>query len=181
MEEHGNAASPKDVFTSVLEITPQRQSTATTIISPPKRVEINYTHKALIALTSFVLLLVIIALEIIGAAKAGEGQKVIASKQVAWCSPIFQPFGLAVQIGCEFHQATQDSNRGIGCVSLPAKMQSGWLKSTAILLPAALVLQVADLVIMMKFHSTEEKSKSKWRGIKMQRPWFTVRSDHFLF
>jgi len=116
--------------------------------------------KAYIVLCSILLLVAIVVLEIIGAAKASQGRKAISKKEVAWCSPIFQPFGLAIQSGCTFHVATQDPTKGIGCVNLPAALQSDWLRATSILIPVALVLQLVDFCILTLVHGS-----LRWRAV----------------
>lgn len=177
-EEVEGYAGSKNATTTVTEPiahTPLRHDTDMTLVSAPKSKQVNYTHKALTVLAAFILLLFIISLEMFGAVKAAQGRELISDREVSWCAPIFQPFGLAVQMGCEFHLATQDSNRGIGCIPLPASTQTGWLKATEILMPLALVLQALDLGVMMLCHYFKEKGLSgKWREVKMQRPWFTV-------
>jgi hypothetical protein len=126
-------------------------------------------NKAFIALGAFLLLFIIIALEIVAAFYAAQGQKAIPTKTVLWCSPIFQPFAMAVQSGCEFLPTSQDSTKGIGCVGLPAKIQGQWLQAITILIPVALVLQGVDLGVLMMVHG-----KRRWNVVKMKRPWFTV-------
>lgn len=112
----------------------------------------------------------IIGLEITGAFYAVQGRKAIPTKTGLWCSSIFQPFAVAVQSGCEFLPTSQDSTKGIGCVGLSAKIQGDWLKTISILVPVALVLQGIDFVVLSLVYG-----KRRWKAVKMQRPWFTLR------
>jgi hypothetical protein len=127
------------------------------------------TGKAYIALIASILFTAIISLEITASVAASKGRSVVDNKSAAWCSPIFQS-ALAVQSGCTIYEAKQDSTKGIGCVNLPAHLQSDWLRATEILVPVALVLQGLDFVILWAVHGSR-----RVRGIKMKRPWFTVR------
>jgi hypothetical protein len=143
--------------------------------APTRKTPGTNTGKAFIALAALILFTCILILEIIASVAASKGRGKIESKVAAWCSPIFQPFGLAVQSGCTFYAATQDPTKGIGCVNLPAHLQSDWLSATETLVPIALVLQGLDLVILSCVHGSR-----RLRGIKMQRPWFTVCLSLFL-
>jgi hypothetical protein len=159
--------SPKDAVyasTTALRLpSPQRKSYL------PPRTPSEVRGKAFIVLGAMLLFIAITILEITGAVYASKGRAQIPTRTVAWCSPIFQPFAMAVQSGCDFLPTAQDATKGIGCVGLPAKIQRDWLEGISVLVPVALVLQGIDLVVLTLVHG-----KGKWRAIKMQRPWFTV-------
>lgn len=89
---------------------------------------------------------------------------------VNWCSPAFRDFAVAVTTGnCQLYPVIDSSSNGIGCISLPGSQQRYWLRGTAIALCIALVSQTADWTLMMCTNS-----KSRWRGVKFQRPWLTM-------
>jgi hypothetical protein len=128
----------------------------------------NNTGKAYIALLATIIFLMILTLEIVASVFASKGRSVVNTKQAAWCSPIFQT-GLTIQAGCQLFPAVQNPTKGIGCVNLQAHLQSDWLRATEILVPMALLLQALDFLVLWSVHGSR-----RLRGIKMQRPWFTV-------
>jgi hypothetical protein len=108
-------------------------------------------------------------LQILGlqAAVVGRRQKDI---RVNWCSPAFQDFTVAVTTGnCQKHNVIDSSSNGIGCISLPGEQQYDWLFGTIIALSVALICQVLDTILMLLTNS-----KTKWRAVKVQRPWLTM-------
>ena len=83
---------------------------------------------------------------------------------------MFQPFVLAVMNGnCDVYGVTPNPNSGVGCIQLPAELQSNWLSGTVALISISLVFQIFDMVIL-----TLVRSHQRWRGAKMQRPWFSM-------
>jgi hypothetical protein len=136
--------------------------------SPSLPITQNNTGKAYIALLASILFLIILTLEVVASIFASKGRSIVATKQAAWCSPMFQA-GLTVQSGCQLYSAVQDPTKGIGCVNLQAHLQSDWLRATEILVPMALILQALDFLVLWSVHGSR-----RLRGIKMKRPWFTV-------
>ena len=87
-----------------------------------------------------------------------------------WCSPAFRDFALAVTTGnCQLYPVLPSSSNGIGCIALPATQQRDWLRGTVGFLAVALFCQLSDWTLMMCTNS-----KSRWRGVKFQRPWLTM-------
>lgn len=124
---------------------------------------------AIVALTSFTLLLMLLVLQLFGlhAAVIGRRQKDI---RVNWCSPAFRDSAVAVTTGnCQKYNVIDSSSNGIGCISLPGDQQRDWLTGTIIALSVALVCQVLDTVLMLLTNS-----ETKWRKVKAQRPWLTM-------
>jgi len=124
---------------------------------------------ALIALTSFLLLVILLALQLFGLYSAVHGQRQ-PDLRVNWCSPAFRDFAVAVTTGnCQKYTVIDSSSNGIGCISLPGDQQRDWLTGTIIALSVALVCQVLDTILMLLTNS-----KTKWRAVKAQRPWLTM-------
>ncbi|KAF2832104.1 hypothetical protein CC86DRAFT_365997 [Ophiobolus disseminans] len=124
---------------------------------------------AMVALTSFIFALMLIALQLIGlyAAVQGRRQKDI---RVNWCSPAFRDFAVAVTTGnCDKFNVIESSSNGIGCISLPGDQQRDWLLGTIIALSVALACQIFDTVLMLLTNSD-----TRWRAVKAQRPWLTM-------
>jgi uncharacterized integral membrane protein len=124
---------------------------------------------AIVALVAFVFLLMLLVLQLYGlyAAVVGRRQKDL---RVKWCSPAFRDFAVAVTTGdCQKYEVLDSSSNGIGCVSLPGDQQRDWLLGTIVALSTALVCQVLDTILMLL-----TDSKTKWRAVKVQRPWLTM-------
>jgi len=112
--------------------------------------------------------LVIITLQILALVKAANLSR--APPPIKWCSPLFQPYGIAVRDGnCVIHPIDQSENAGIGCITLPGIQQAGWIAGTVWGTSLSLIIEIVDIIIL----STTSKS-ARWRGIKMRRPWCTL-------
>lgn len=129
-----------------------------------------FTSKPLyIALTSALLLITVFTLQLLGLHHA-----ILAAAQpspsVSWCSPIFQPFGLAVLDGdCNVWPIQQTFAKGVGCILIPGHQQMAWLKATVAGTGLSLALEFVDIAILATVHSG-----TRWRGVKMRRPWCTM-------
>jgi len=124
---------------------------------------------AFVALISFLFLITLLVLQIwaLQAAATGRRQEDL---RVNWCSPALQDFAVAVTTGnCEKFSVLDSSSKGIGCISLPGDQQRDWLLGTVIALSVALICQVLDTILMLLTNS-----KTKWRAVKVQRPWLTM-------
>lgn len=90
--------------------------------------------------------------------------------QVRWCSPLFQPFGIAVRDGnCAIHPIDQSFNKGIGCIPLPGTRQASWITGTIWGISISLVLQVGDVFILCLTGKNED-----FYTIKMRRPYCSI-------
>jgi len=122
-----------------------------------------------VAVASLTLFIAVFVLQLLGlqaAVRENRGQP----PSVSWCSPIFQPFGVAVLDGdCHLYAVEQTFNKGIGCIRIPGVQQMAWIKGTLIVTSIALVLEAVDLLILILVHS-----KTKWAEVKMRRPWCTI-------
>ena len=124
-----------------------------------------------IAFISFLLLISIFTLQLLGLHHAISAAKQSAPT-VSWCSPIFQPFGVAVLAGnCHVWPIQQTFSKGVGCILIPGTQQMGWLKATVAGTSLSFALELVDICILATVHSG-----TRWRGIKMRRPWFTMFS-----
>ena len=131
-----------------------------------------FTSKPLyIAWMSFLLLISIFVLQFLGLHHAINAAKQSAPS-VSWCSPIFQPFGVAVLDGnCNVWPILQTFVKGVGCILIPGNQQMAWLKATVAGTGLSIGLELIDICILATVHSS-----FKWREIKMRRPWFTMFS-----
>ncbi|KAI9880158.1 MAG: hypothetical protein M1830_004977 [Pleopsidium flavum] len=139
----------------------------------------NQEHKAVgplkkdrafwVAIGSLTLFIAIFILQILGlqaAAKENEGE----IPSVSWCSPIFQPFGVAVMDGdCHVYPVHQTFNKGMGCIHIPGVQQMSWIKATLIVTSMTLIMEAIDLLILILVNSD-----SRWAEVKMRRPWCTI-------
>ncbi|KAM0796804.1 hypothetical protein BDR22DRAFT_824895 [Usnea florida] len=124
-----------------------------------------------IACTSFLLLISIFTFQLLGLHHAVSAAKQSAPS-VSWCSPIFQPFGVAVLDGnCHVWPIQQTFSKGVGCILIPGTQQMAWLKATVAGTSLSFALELVDICILATVHSG-----TRWRGIKMRRPWFTMFS-----
>ncbi len=122
------------------------------------------------AVASALLFIVVIVLQILGLVAAVRARKAGKSPLVSWCSPTFQPFGVAIVDGdCHVYQINQSLSRGIGCIQIPGIWQRQWLTATIIGTAMSLAFEIVDLFILYKVDSTD-----KWRTVKMKRPWTTM-------
>ena len=122
-----------------------------------------------VAIASLTLFIAVFVLQLLGlqaAARENRGKP----PSVSWCSPIFQPFGIAVLDGdCNIYPVDQTFNKGIGCIHILGVQQMAWIKGTLIVTSITLILEAADLLILVLVNS-----KSKWAEVKMRRPWCTI-------
>ncbi|KAI9797956.1 MAG: hypothetical protein M1833_005012 [Piccolia ochrophora] len=124
------------------------------------------------AIASAILFVVVIVLQILGLHAAVVARKAGKSPLVSWCSPTFQPFGVATLDGdCHVYNIDQSISRGIGCIKIPGVWQRQWLTGTVVGTAMSLVFQFIDLIILYLVGGTR-----KWRGVKMKRPWTTMIS-----
>lgn len=131
-----------------------------------------FTSKPLyIAIIALFLLITVFVLQIFGLSHAVRAAKATAPS-VSWCSPIFQPFGIAVLDGnCNVWPIQQTFSKGVGCILIPGLQQKSWLEATVAGSSIAIVLELLDIIILASVHSG-----TRWRGVKMRRPWLTMFS-----
>ncbi|KAL8934116.1 MAG: hypothetical protein Q9216_006062 [Gyalolechia sp. 2 TL-2023] len=118
-----------------------------------------------------VLFLAVLALQVLGLIQAARAVKSLSEPPlVSWCSPLFQPFGLAVvDSNCGVYEIAQSGNRGIGCIKIPGLWQQQWLMGTVIGTSLALFCELADVLVLALVSSTK-----RIRGAKLRRPWTTI-------
>ncbi len=122
-----------------------------------------------VATGALILFIAVFVLQVMGLDAAAKADRDVAPA-VSWCSPIFQPFGVAVLDGdCDVYSVDQTFNKGIGCIHIPGVHQRAWLEATFIVTCIALVLEAVDLLIMVLVNS-----KTRWAEVKMKRPWCTI-------
>ena len=155
-----------------LHVLAKIQSSTTNTTDAKPRLPALYRSKPLyIAILAFLLLLTVFILQILGLSHAYQGTQT-SVPVVSWCSPMFQTFGLAVLDGnCHVWPIEKAYNKGVGCILIPGFQQMAWLKATVAGTSLALALEVIDIGILSTVHS-----KTRWRGIKMRRPWLTMFS-----
>lgn len=123
-----------------------------------------------VAGAALVLLIALAAVQILGLARAVSANGASAEPMVSWCSPIFQPFGVAVLDGNrDLYSVQQSFTKGIGCIKLPGARQKSWLKATVAGISLGLIFEAIDIGILAIVHGG-----ARWRGVKMRRPWFTM-------
>ncbi|PGH02715.1 hypothetical protein AJ80_08812 [Polytolypa hystricis UAMH7299] len=134
------------------------------------RTKRDVLRHAVVAVFSFVFLIMLVILQLYGLAAAAKGKKQ-HDLRVKWCSPAFRDFALAITTGgCDKYAINESRSNGIGCIKILAQDQRLWLTGTIIGLSAGLVFQVLDMALL-------RMSKGrKCRGVKMQRPWLTMFS-----
>lgn len=124
-----------------------------------------------VAIFAFALLVTIFVLQILGIIRAVAGAQGPAPL-VSSCSPIFQPYGIAVLDGnCNIYSIEQNFLKGVGCIYMPGTRQMSWLKATVAGTSLALIFQTVDICLLTMVHS-----KARWRGTKMRRPWCSMFS-----
>ena len=122
-----------------------------------------------IAVLAFLLLITTLVLQIWGLVKAQSALDG-APPDVSWCSPIFQPFSVAVLDGnCNVYPVQQTHNKGVGCILIKGTLQMQWLKATAVGSGISIGLELIDVIIL-----ATTKSSKRHRGVKMRRPWCTM-------
>lgn len=136
----------------------------------PRRQPLRQDFRFWVAMTSLALFFAVIVLQVFGLVKA-VGHHSGQAPSVAWCSPIFQPFGIAVLDGnCSVHAVDQSFNKGIGCIHIPGLQQKGWIKGTVIGIAISLVLEVGDALILFLVNSNTRWSKAKMRHPVLWEP-----------
>ena len=125
------------------------------------------------AVCAALIFVAILALQLVGLAQAAKIARASSNPPAAsFCSPLFQPFGLAVVDGdCHAYTIEQSAHQGIGCIELPGVWQQQWIKGTVVGISIELVTQFVDLLIL-----TMTNGSKKWREIKLKRPWATMFS-----
>jgi hypothetical protein len=119
-----------------------------------------------IALVAMILFFVTLGLQCLGLARAVAALRG-STPMVSYCCPVFQPFGVAVLDGnCNVFPINQNFGKGVGCIKIPGTRQIHWLQATVAGTSLALVLEAVDVVLLTCVHS-----KTRWRGLKMRRPW----------
>ena len=135
----------------------------------PVELEVFKAKELYIALLAFLMLIAIIILQSLGLARARAALKG-EPPMVQWCSPIFQPFGIAVLDGnCDVYPVVQTFNKGLGCIEIRGTQQMEWLRATVVGTGIAIGLQAVDVIILAMVHSS-----TRHRGVKMRRPWCTM-------
>lgn len=164
-EEAGK--SDDNIVIAIRTLIPTPSTAPTSSNHPPL-----FTSKPLyIALTSSLLLISVFALQFLGLRHAVHAAK-LSAPSVSWCSPIFQPFGVAVLDGnCNIWPILQTFSKGVGCILIPGTQQMAWLKATVAGTGLSIALELIDICILATVHSG-----TRWRGVKMRRPWFTMFS-----
>ena len=135
----------------------------------PRELEVFKAKELYVAIVALSMLITIIILQSLGIAKARAALKG-EPPMVQWCSPIFQPFGVAVLDGnCHVYPVEQTYNKGIGCIKIRGIQQMEWLRATAVGTGIAIGLQVVDIIILALVNGS-----TRHRGVKMRRPWCTM-------
>ena len=133
------------------------------------RNRLNYA--AVVAALLFVIVLI---LQLLGLAKAAQIVKASSDPPlVSWCSPFFQPFGVATIDGsCNVYHISQSAHKGIGCITLPGQWQQQWLKGTIAGVSIELCTELVDLLIL----SLVNGKRKIFQAVKLKRPWATIFS-----
>ncbi|KAL8789488.1 MAG: hypothetical protein Q9213_001101 [Squamulea squamosa] len=127
------------------------------------------------AVAALILFVAIVVLQLIGLVKAVQALHASPEPpKVRWCSPLFQPFGLAAVDGdCHVYDIDQNKHKGIGCIQIPGYWQQQWLKGTVAGVALELIFEVVDLLILS---GTNRHRKTCGGAVKMKRPWTTIFS-----
>jgi hypothetical protein len=162
-EEQPTSPPPPKSFTSSTH-------SSQNLTTPTQASAAHILFVTFIIISSFLLVLSIIILQLVGLIAAFRGHKT-PNMTASWCSPMFALFGVAELDGntCEFHAITGNPHKGIGCVDLPGARQSQWLIATIIIVLLSIAIEVADLIILLFVNV-----KTEWWIVKLQRPWFTM-------
>lgn len=133
------------------------------------RNRLNYA--AVVAAFLFVTVLI---LQLLGLVKAAQIVKASSDPPlVSWCSPFFQPFGVAAIDGsCNVYDISQNAAKGIGCITLPGQWQQQWLKGTIAGVSIELCTELVDLLIL----SLVNGKRKIFQAVKLKRPWATMFS-----
>ena len=154
--------SPKNIISS-------RPASATNKNFCWYRSQLNYT-----AVVAALLFITVLVLQLLGLAKAAQAAKASSDPPlVSWCSPLFQPFGIAAVDGsCNIYDISQAAHKGIGCITLPGQWQQQWLKGTIAGISIELFTELVDLLIL----SLVNGKRKIFQAVKMKRPWATIFS-----
>ena len=123
------------------------------------------------AVTAALLFLTVVVMQIVGLVAAAKAVTATSEAPlVSWCSPLFQPFGLAIMDGdCHVYDVSQSSNKGIGCIQLPGVWQRQWLTGTVVATALELAVELGDVLVLALVSGSR-----RWNGIKLKRPWLTI-------
>ena len=126
------------------------------------------------AVVAALLFVIVLILQLLGLAKAAQVVKASSDPPlVSWCSPLFQPFGLAAVDGsCNVYHISQSAHKGIGCITLSGQWQQQWLKGTIAGISIELCTELVDLLIL----SLVNGKRKIFQAVKLQRPWATIFS-----
>ena len=126
------------------------------------------------AVVAALLFIVVLILQLLGLVKAVQIVKASPDPPlVSWCSPLFQPFGLAAVDGsCSVYRISQSAHKGIGCITLPGEWQQQWLKGTIAGISIELCTELVDLLIL----SLVNGKRKIFQAVKLKRPWATIFS-----
>ena len=146
-----------------------RATAATNVDRCWHRDRLNYA--AVVAALLFVIVLI---LQLLGLARAAQIVKASSDAPlVSWCSPFFQPFGVAAIDGsCNIYYINQSAHKGIGCITLPGQWQQQWLKGTIAGITIELCTELVDLAIL----SLVNGKRKIFQAVKLKRPWATIFS-----
>jgi len=114
-----------------------------------------------------VLFISILTLQIVGLVYAVQGLHQSTTFEMSWCSPAFVLGGTAFDLLCG-NYTVMPADNGTGCITLPGS-QSQWLLATVLVIILQLAVEVVDALVLAFVNS-----KTKWRQIKMKRPWCTM-------
>lgn len=120
---------------------------------------------------SAILFLMIVILQILGLHAVFSKGGLRNAPTSVWCSPMFQPFGVAVMDGdCHIYAIAARSAQGIGCIELPGLWQREWFWISAIGTSLCLVAEFIDMMLLALVNG-----KHKVGGaVKLKRPWSTM-------
>lgn len=126
------------------------------------------------AFVAALLFIAVLILQLLGLAKAAQDIKASSNLPLTpWCSPLFQPFGIAVVDGsCNIFDISQSTHKGLGCITLPGEWQQQWLKGTIAGIGIELFTELVDLLIL----SLVNGKRKIFQAVKMKRPWATIFS-----
>lgn len=132
------------------------------------------------ALSAVVLFLAVFILQIFGLVAAVTSAK-DGAPLVSWCSPMFQPFGIAVvDRDCHAYAVTHHAkSKGLGCLRIPGVQQKYWITLTLIVTIIGLVAEAGDLIILIftktkPAHEPAHEDQSALWWSRSRRPWLTI-------
>ena len=138
---------------------------------PNRRTPRWLRHENYVLVCSAILFVAVVVLQVMGLVAAAKAVLATsAPPDVSWCSPLFQPFGLAVvDRNCHVYAVSEHNKKGIGCILLPGVWQRNWLTGTVAGTSIELVVEVVDLLILGLVNGNR-----RWREVKMKRPWTSI-------